>query len=152
MSHLAAALQVPWLPGTVLVPVTRVGDPQRPVDALRFGERVAPRLLDANPEVVLHHMHDPVQDELMVVRMTYFRTKWRTLPDSYARFLAALAPGAPVVLVEDTSAWPVVRAGDRAGSRWRMASQALAAGLLASSRAGTTLPVCPLGQGGRRRR
>jgi hypothetical protein len=113
LAHLAAALQVPWLPGTVLVPVARVGDPQRPVDALGFGERVAPRLLEANPDVVLHHMHDPVQDELMVARMTYFRTKWRTLPDSYARFLAALAPGAPVVLVEDTSAWPVVRVGDR---------------------------------------
>jgi hypothetical protein len=53
LAHLAAALQVPWLPGTVLVPVTRVGDPQRPVDALGFGERVAPRLLNANPEVVL---------------------------------------------------------------------------------------------------
>jgi hypothetical protein len=29
--HLAAALQVPWLPGTVLVPVARTGDPHRPV-------------------------------------------------------------------------------------------------------------------------
>ena len=112
--HLAAALQVPWLPGTVLVPVSRVADPQRPVDALRFGERVAPRLLDANPDVVLHHMHDQVQDELMVARMTYFRTKWTGLPAAYAQFLTDnLAPGAPVVLVEDTSTWPVVRVGDR---------------------------------------
>jgi hypothetical protein len=113
LAHLAAAMQVPWLPGTVLVPVARTGDPQRPVDALRFGERVAPRLLDRNPDVVLHHMHDPVQDELMVARMTYFRVKWRALPDSYARFLARLAPGAPVVLVEDDSSWPVVRVGER---------------------------------------
>jgi hypothetical protein len=113
IAHLAAALQVPWLPGTVLVPVAHQGDPQRPVDALRFGDRVAPRLLDANPDVVLHQMHDPVQDELMVARMAYFRTKWRTLPDAYSRFLAALAPGAPVVLVEDDSTWPVVRVGDR---------------------------------------
>jgi hypothetical protein len=60
IAHLAAALQVPWLPGTVLVPVAHQGDPQRPVDALRFGDRVAPRLLDANPDVVLHQMHDPV--------------------------------------------------------------------------------------------
>ena len=58
LTHLAAALQVPWLPGTVLVPVARSDDPQRPVDALRFGERFAPRLLDSNPDVVLHHMHD----------------------------------------------------------------------------------------------
>jgi hypothetical protein len=113
LAHLAAAAQVPWLPGTVLVPVARTGDPRRPVDALRFGERVAPRLLDRNPDVVLHHMHDPEQDELMVARMTYFRTKWRTLPEAYARFLTGLAPGAPVVLVDDGSTWPVVRVGDR---------------------------------------
>ena len=48
----------------------------------------------------------------MVSRMTYFRIKWRELPAAYARFLAAhLAPGAPVVLVEDGSTWPVVRWG-----------------------------------------
>jgi hypothetical protein len=114
LAHLAAALQVPWLPGTVLVPVARHGDPQRPVDALRFGERFAPRLLAANPDVVLHHMHDQVQDKLMVARMTYFRTKWRQFPEAYARFLTdCLIPGAPVVLVEDVSCWPVVRVGDR---------------------------------------
>jgi hypothetical protein len=114
LAHLAAALQIPWLPGTVLVPVSRTGDPQRPVDALRFGRDVAPALLDRNPEVVLHHMHDQVQDELMVARMTYFRLKYRALPDGYARFLAdSLAPGAPVVLVEDRSTWPVTRVGDR---------------------------------------
>ncbi|MBV9142092.1 MAG: hypothetical protein JO115_14450 [Pseudonocardiales bacterium] len=114
LTHLAAALQVPWLPGTVLVPVARSGDPQRPVDALRFGERFAPRLLDSNPDVVLHHMHDQIQDTLMVARMTYFRTKWRNLPDAYARFLTEfLAPGAPVILIEDLSCWPVVRIGER---------------------------------------
>jgi hypothetical protein len=80
LAHLAAALQVPWLPGTVLVPVARTGDPHRPVDALRFGERVAARLLAANPHVVLHQMHDPVQDELMVARMAYFRMKCGRCP------------------------------------------------------------------------
>lgn len=114
LTHLAAAMQVPWLPGTVLVPVARTGDPQHPVDALRFGERVAAPLLEANPDIVLHHMHDQVQDELMVARMTYFRIKWRTLPEAYARFLSeSLAPAAPVILVEDQSKWPVVRVGER---------------------------------------
>ena len=114
LAHLAAAMQVPWLPGTVLIPVDRVADPQRPVDALRFGEQYARPLLVANPDVVLHHMHDQVQDELMVARMTYFRTKWRDLPAAYARYLAErLQPGAPVVLVEDRSSWPVVRVGER---------------------------------------
>ena len=114
LAHLAAAMQVPWLPGTVLIPVDRVADPQRPVDALRFGKQHAPALLAANPDVVLHHMHDQVQDELMVARMTYFRTKWRRLPAAYARYLdECLGPGAPVVLVEDRSSWPVVRVGER---------------------------------------
>ncbi|HEU0127143.1 MAG TPA: hypothetical protein VFQ48_00830, partial [Pseudonocardiaceae bacterium] len=64
--------------------------------------------------VVLHHMHDQVQDELMVARMTYFRAKWRELPDAYARFLTEfLAPAAPVILIEDVSCWPVVRIGAR---------------------------------------
>jgi hypothetical protein len=94
--------------------VSRTGDPQRPVDALRFGERFGPRLLHATPDVVLQQMHDQVQDELMVARMSYFRVKWRRLPDAYARFLDAnLAPAAPVILVEDQSTWPVVRVGDR---------------------------------------
>ncbi|WP_232665633.1 hypothetical protein [Pseudonocardia sp. TRM90224] len=114
LAHLAAAMQVPWLPGTVLVPVARRGDPHRPVDALAFGRAWAPLLLDRNTGVVLHHMHDQVQDELMVARMTYFRMKWRELPAAYTRFLSAsLAPGAPVVLIEDTSTWPVVRVGER---------------------------------------
>jgi hypothetical protein len=114
IAHLAAAMQIPWLPGTVLVPVSRIGDPHRPIDAMRFGEQYAPALLDANPDVVLHHMHDQVQDELMVARMTYFRTKWRRLPTAYSRFLTRnLAPGAPVILVEDASRWPVVRIGER---------------------------------------
>jgi hypothetical protein len=114
LAHLAAAMQVPWLPGTVLVPVARVADPQRPADALEFGRRHAPPFLAANPDVALHHMHDQVQDELMVARMTYFRTKWRGLPAAYRRFLdTRLAPGAPVVLVEDGSRWPVVRVGER---------------------------------------
>ncbi|GAA3640930.1 hypothetical protein [Microlunatus ginsengisoli] len=114
LTHLAAAMQIPWLPATVLVPVARVADADRPDLALDFGRRVVPRLLDGNPDVALHQMHDAAQDELMVARMTYFRTKWATLPDAYARFLAArLSPGAPVIIADDRSQWPVVRVGSR---------------------------------------
>ena len=114
LAHLAAAMQVPWLPGTMLVPVRRPGDPDRPDEALRFGERHAPALLRANPGVRLHQMHDQVQDRLMVAEMAYFRVKWQRLPEPYERYLAeVLAPGAPVMIIEDESDWPVTTVGDR---------------------------------------
>lgn len=114
LAHLAGAVQVPWLPGTVLIPVKRHADPDRPDRAARFGERWGPELLRHNPGVRLHQMHDQVQDELMVAEMAYFRVKWQRLPDGYARYLAeVLEPGAPVILVEDRSAWPVTTLGER---------------------------------------
>lgn len=114
LAHLAAALQVPWLPGTVLVPVRRRGDPERLDLALDFGAEHAPGLLERNPDVVLHQMHDQAQDRLMVAEMAYFRVKWRALPQAYADHLErTLAPGAPVILVEDESRWPSVTVSDR---------------------------------------
>jgi hypothetical protein len=114
LSHLAAALQIPWLPQTVLVPVGRVGDPERSDQVLEFGRRWGERLLAANPDITLHQMHDPAQDALMSERMTYFRTKWRVLPRAYQDFLSEhLAPGAPVLLAEDLLRWPVTTVSER---------------------------------------
>lgn len=114
LAHLAVAMQVPWLPSTVLIPVRRIGDPERPDEALEFGRAVAPPLLAANPGLDLHQMHDSAQDELMTARMTYFRVKWNRLPDAYARILRRqLLPGAPLVVVDDGSSWPVTRVGER---------------------------------------
>ena len=92
LAHLAAAMQVPWLPQTLLVPVKHPGDVDRPIDACEFGAQAAPRLLDCNPEIALHHMHDAEQDELMSARMAYFRVKWLTLPTAYGR-LPGRQPG-----------------------------------------------------------
>jgi len=114
LTHLAAAMQVPWLPETVLVPVARVGDTDRPDQAMNFGRSVAPALLDRNPDIVLHHMHDQLQDVLMAERMSYFRVKWRRLPEAYAAFVdSQLAPGGTVVVIRDRSSWPVTRVGPR---------------------------------------
>jgi hypothetical protein len=114
LTHLSAAMQVPWLPDTVLVPVARVGDTARPDQAMEFGRSVAPALLDPNPDIVLHHMHDQLQDVLMAERMSYFRVKWCRLPDAYAAFVENhLTPGGTVVVVNDTSSWPVTRLGPR---------------------------------------
>jgi hypothetical protein len=113
--HLAAALGAPWLPQTVLVPVRWSGnDPDRPDLAMAFGRRVAAPLLARNPDVVLHHMHDGNQDRLMISRMTYFRLKRQRLGAAYERFLTGcLAPGAPILLVDDRSRWPTTRVDER---------------------------------------
>jgi hypothetical protein len=114
-THLATALGAPWLPQTLLIPVRWTGnEPGRPDKALEFGASVAPRLLRRNPDIALHHMHDANQDELMVQRMAYFRVKRRRLGSAYERFLREnLAPGAPIIVLADTSGWPVTTVADR---------------------------------------
>lgn len=114
LTQLAAAMQVPWLPQTVLIPVRRHADPGRADLALDFGRRWGPELLAANQDIALHQMHDAAQDKLMIARMAYFRTKWQQLPAAYATFLAErLAPGAPVFLAADQLSWPSTRVDDR---------------------------------------
>jgi hypothetical protein len=115
LTHLAATCGVPWLPQTVLVPVRRPkSDPRDARAALDFGLQHARSLLDANPDIQLHHMHDPNQDWLTLSQMAYFRVKWLSLPEAYERFLRErLLPGAPVIVVQDRSTWPVTRIGDR---------------------------------------
>jgi hypothetical protein len=115
--HLAAAVGTPWLPQTLLLPVRRWragGSDGSAAAAMKFGARVAGPLLARNPHHVLHQMHDPNQDELMVRHMAYFRVKRIRLGPAYEQWLKVrLAPGAPVVLVEDLSRWPTTRISER---------------------------------------
>jgi hypothetical protein len=113
--HLCAALGIPYLPTTFLLPVRqRGGDPDDPRRGLESGLDPAVRLLDANPDVDLHHMHDPNQDRLSLRRMTYFRIKRRTLGPALTRFLEdRLAPGATIFVSEGRLRWPVTRIGAR---------------------------------------
>ncbi|MEV0824804.1 hypothetical protein [Nonomuraea rubra] len=113
--HLAAALRAPWLPQTLLLPVRRRGvGPDDPRGDLRATRAAGEALLAANPELVLHHMHDANQDRLMIAGMTYFRVKWRRLPEAYRRFLEESLPaGATLVVPECGLSWPVTRVGPR---------------------------------------
>jgi hypothetical protein len=113
--HLAAALGIPWLPQTLLIPVRWKGnDPARPDRALDFGASVASPLLRRNEDIALHHMHDANQDELMIGQMAYFRVKRQRLGAAYERFLRDhLTPDAPVVVLADESTWPVTKVADR---------------------------------------
>jgi hypothetical protein len=113
--HLWSALGVPWLPQTVLVPVRRSGvHPDEPMDDMEWGREPGRRLLENNPDLQLHHMHDPNQDRLMVQQMTYFRVKRRRLGPAYTDFIErSLERDGTIFLVECERKWPVVRIDDR---------------------------------------
>ena len=113
--HLCAALGVPWLPQTLLLPVRQRGlSPDEPQLAARAFAGTARALLDRNPEIVLHHMHDPNQDRLTLRRMAYFRVKRRTLGPAYEKFLIDhLEPGGLVIVAECAKRWPVTHLGER---------------------------------------
>jgi hypothetical protein len=115
LTHLYAACGIPWLPQTWLVPVRRRwSDPDDVRSAREFGALHAQRLLRANPAVALHEMLDPNQDALSASQMAYFRIKWQALPSAYRRFLdERLARGAPIVVANDESSWPVTRVAER---------------------------------------
>jgi hypothetical protein len=113
--NLCAALGAPWLPQTLFMPVsqTRV-HPDEPTDGLEDLKETGERFLAANPDVQLHHMHDPNQDRMMLELMTYFRIKRRRLGPAYESFLdEALEPGGTIVVVECGESWPVTKVSDR---------------------------------------
>lgn len=113
--HLCAALGIPWLPQTLLLPLRQQHVP--PDDAEQAAgafTATARQLLARNPDLVLHQMHDPNQDRLTSRRMAYFRVKRTRLGPTYERFLAdTLAPGAVLYVAECTQRWPTTRLGER---------------------------------------
>jgi hypothetical protein len=113
--HLFAALGIPWLPQTFLMPVARTGiGPDDADQELAWGNLTAAEFLHRNPEVSLHHMQDPIQDRLMVRAISYFRIKKLTLGASYEKFLeSSLAPDGTILLIECEKVWPVVRLSER---------------------------------------
>jgi hypothetical protein len=113
--HLCAALDIPWLPQTVLIPVRQdAAGPDQPQQAMEFGAKHAARLLRANPELQLHHMHDPNQDRLMLHGMTYFRVKRLRLGATYEQFIAArLQSGGTIIVADGRLRWPTTRLGER---------------------------------------
>jgi hypothetical protein len=112
--HLCAALGIPWLPQTFLVPVRARIHPDDPQAALAFGRQHAPAVLGPNPELRLHHMHDPAQDRLMLAHMTYFRFKRLRVGETFTRYLTdVLPPGGTIFVSECRKGWPVTRVGRR---------------------------------------
>src|SRR5215208_5729567 len=112
--HLCAALGIPWLPQTFLIPVRRNMDPDEPVQELEWGRGAARSLLAVNPELELHQMFDPNQDRLMARRMAYFRVKRLRLGKTYEQFLEEnLEEGATLLVAECGLKWPTTQVGER---------------------------------------
>lgn len=115
LAHLCCVLGVPFLPQTFLIPVARSGiHPDEPLEDMRWAREPACRLLEANPELQLHHMNDANQDRLMIQHMTYFRVKRLILGRAFESFIErSLAPGGTILLSECTLKWPTVGMGER---------------------------------------
>lgn len=113
-THLGGILGIPWLPQTVLCAARRRMHVDELKQDIEWGRKHIRTLLDNNPELEAHQMHDPLQDRLMVSQMAYFRLKRLRLGAEYERFLKAqLAPGGTIILVECEYSWPVNRVGER---------------------------------------
>jgi hypothetical protein len=114
LTHLYAALGIPWLPQTTLVPVRQRVHPDDPTGALERGRKYGRRMMEAHPDLQLHHMHDANQDRMMVRALTYFRVKRRRLGPDYERFLTErLQPGGTILVVECRSTWRTTQVADR---------------------------------------
>ncbi|MDB1089362.1 hypothetical protein PJ985_17500 [Streptomyces sp. ACA25] len=114
LTHLWTAMGIPWLPQTFFIPVRQHVHPDDPAGAMIKGIEPGRDLLQANPDIQLHHMHDANQDRLMVRALTYFRIKRRTLGPGYERFLTErLEPGGTIVIPECTRSWGTTTLGPR---------------------------------------
>jgi hypothetical protein len=114
VAHLGAALQAPWLPQTFLTAVRR----ELPADEIKkdivWGKEIIKPVLDANPNLAAHQMHDPLQDRLMVRCMGYFRLKLLAWEKAYQQFAQTqLEPQAPMISIECRYPWPVYQVQER---------------------------------------
>jgi len=76
--HLCAALGIPWLPQLFFICQTSM-DPDELIQDVKWGSKAAQEMINNNPDLQFHQMHDPVQDRMMVAQMGYFRIKRRVL-------------------------------------------------------------------------
>lgn len=120
LTHIYGSGGIPWLPQTLLMAVHRprkaaIRDGQLDMTMeMKWGEKIAKRFLERNPDIQLHHMADANQDQLMVERMAYFRLKRRALGKHYSKFLMSnLCKGGTILIVDCKASWNVVKISDR---------------------------------------
>ena len=116
MIHLCAAMGIPWLPQTFLVPLNKgkhfpVDEPK---ETMNWAERPADTFLENNPGWQLHHMMDPNQDRLRVSSVAYFRIKKAEPGKWYEKFIQErLSAGGRIIYVDCSLSWPVRKINER---------------------------------------
>ena len=116
MIHLCAALGIPWLPQTLLIPVHKGSTfpIDKPIITMEWAKEPGDAFLKNNPSWQLHHMMDPSQDRLRVGPIAYFRVKKLALGKWYKKFIEErLEPGGSIIVIDCQQQWPTVKLGDR---------------------------------------
>eukprot|EP00026_Physarum_polycephalum_P001444 Phypoly_transcript_01445.p1 GENE.Phypoly_transcript_01445~~Phypoly_transcript_01445.p1 ORF type:complete len:553 (-),score=92.02 Phypoly_transcript_01445:899-2557(-) len=120
LTHAYTAMGIPWLPQTFLIPVSRPhkkGFSQGILDMtkeMEWGREAAKEFLAKNPQLELHHMADPNQDNLMIEHMAYFRFKYCGLPQAYKHYLRrSLAPGGTILCTDCRLPWKLTKVAER---------------------------------------
>lgn len=113
--HLAAALGMPLLPQTLLLPLAHpqasLDDPLGDIERAR---PVAQAIVARNPHLVVHHMSDPTNDRKTLARFSYFRVKRTNLGPAYERFLAdCIEPDGVLYVVASGHRWPTTQLSSR---------------------------------------
>ncbi|HET8551614.1 MAG TPA: hypothetical protein VFM97_03980 [Gammaproteobacteria bacterium] len=113
--HLAAALGVPWLPQTTMLPVRTGGiDPDEPQQAIDQLAAPLERFAARNQDALVVHQHDPVHDRLPIAHVAYVRVKWLTLPRVYRDYIdRTLAPGGRLIVLDCRHRRPMTQFGER---------------------------------------
>ena len=116
-AHLAAAMGAAWLPSGFTVSVPWPGGTVGGWgSAADWGAGLAERILDANPEVSVRQVHDPLQRGPLCATTVTLHVRWRRVPEAYRRFLRSrIAPDGAALHFRDLRNWPVRELFDRYG-------------------------------------
>jgi hypothetical protein len=115
LGHLYAALNVPWLPQTFLVPVNKGQEHSvdKPMETIRWSKKKGALFLKNNPGWHLSQMMDPVQDRIRSGIIAYFRIKKQSLGYWYGKFITErLQKGGTIFIINCELKWPVIKIGN----------------------------------------
>lgn len=114
--HLCAALGIPWLPQTFLVPIYKGENlpKDEPLKTIEWSKKYAETFLNNNKGWQLHQMMDPIQDRLRVGNIAYFRIKKLFLEKWYEKFIhECLEPGGTLLVIDCGLSWPTLTIDER---------------------------------------